>query len=133
MFLEEFNARGGKQLSGFSPETLDQLAAYPWPGNIDELAAMVGEAFDRAERPLVSPADLPQRIYLAAAASRRPRRDAEPIELESFLAGIELELIRRALRLAKGNKTKAARLLGLTRPRLYRRMVQLGLDQQERA
>jgi DNA-binding NtrC family response regulator len=132
MFLEELNARGGKQLSGFSPETLDQLAAYPWPGNIDELAAMVREAFDRAERPLIAPADLPQRIYLAAAAGRRPRRDVEPIELESFLARIELEMIQRALRLAKGNKTKAARLLGLTRPRLYRRMVQLGLVQDER-
>ncbi len=132
MFLEELNARGGKQLSGFSPETLDQLATYPWPGNIDELAAMIGEAFDRAERPLIAPADLPQRIYLAAAAARRPRRETEPINLEKFLAGVELEMIQRALRLAKGNKTKAARLLGLTRPRLYRRMVQLGLVQDER-
>ncbi len=50
---------------------------------------------------------------------------------KAFLAGIETEMIERALRLSKGNKTKAAELLGLTRPRLYRRMVQLGLDQQD--
>ena len=128
MFLEELNAAGGKQLRGFSPEALDQLTAYPWPGNIDELAEMVRESHERAEGAHVATADLPPRIYLAAAANRRPRRDAEPIDLEKYLAGIELELIQRALRLTKGNKTKAARLLGLTRPRLYRRMVQLGLE-----
>jgi len=58
-----------------------------------------------------------------------PRPSAAPIDLEKFLAGVETELIERAMRQAKGNKTKAARLLGLNRPRLYRRMVQLGLEQ----
>ena len=47
--------------------------------------------------------------------------------LEEYLAGIEHELIVRALKRAKGNKTKAARLLGMNRPRFYRRLVQLGL------
>ncbi|HEV2970277.1 MAG TPA: sigma 54-interacting transcriptional regulator [Pirellulales bacterium] len=131
MFLEELNAQGDRQLHGFSPEALDQLAAYPWPGNIDELAAMVREAHERAEGNLVGPRDLPQRIFLTAAANRRPRRDPQPIKIEEFLGSIELELIQRALRLCKGNKTKAARLLGLTRPRLYRRMVQLGLEEED--
>jgi DNA-binding NtrC family response regulator len=127
-FLEEQNAHGAKQLRGFSPEALDQLAAYPWPGNIDELAAAVREAHSKAEGHQVVPADLPQRIFLAVAARRLPRREPQPIDLESFLWQIERELIERALRLAKGNKTKAARMLKLTRPRLYRRMVQLGFE-----
>lgn len=131
MFLEELNAEGKRQHRGFTPETLDQFAAYPWPGNIDELAAIVREAHGSAEGSLIAPADLPRRIYLAAAASRRPRREQEPINLEKFLGEIEQELIQRALRLAKGNKTKAAKLLNLTRPRLYRRMVQLGLEKRE--
>ena len=46
-------------LRGFTPETLDQLAAYAWPGNIDELAAMVREAHQRAEGSQVGPGDLP--------------------------------------------------------------------------
>lgn len=131
--LEEVNARGAKQVRGFSPEALDQLAAYPWPGNIDELAAMVREAHAKVEGHLVAPADLPQRIHLAAAAGRLPRRGPQPIALEDFLATVERELIQRAMRLAKGNKTKAAKLLSLTRPRLYRRMVQLGLEEEGQA
>ena len=131
MFLEEFNAEGGRQLRGFAPEALDQLAAYPWPGNINELAAVVREAFEKAGGPEIALADLPHRLFLAAAAARQPRRLPQPIVLTDVLADIERQLIQRALRLAKGNKAKAARLLGLPRPRLYRRMVQLGLEEGE--
>jgi len=47
------------------------------------------------------------------------------------MGSIERELISRALTQAKGNKTKAAKLLGMTRPRLYRRLVQLGLIEED--
>ena len=56
MFLEEFNAEGERQLQGFSPEALDQLAAYSWPGNIDELSAMVREAHCARGGPAHQPA-----------------------------------------------------------------------------
>jgi hypothetical protein len=128
VFLEEANARGGKQLAGFSPEALDRLDAYAWPGNIDELALMVAEGCARAAGPEVQPDDLPERLRWVAEAATQPRRKDEAIVLDEFLGRIERELIRRALARAKGNKARAARLLGLTRPRLYRRMVQLGLE-----
>jgi DNA-binding NtrC family response regulator len=129
MFLEQCNARGTKQLVGFTSEALDRLSAYHWPGNVDELAQMVFEAFDRAEEGEVGAGDLPERVHLAAAAEAHPRRVEEKIVLDEYLGRIERELIVRALARAKGNKTKAARLLGLSRPRLYRRMVQLGLEE----
>jgi DNA-binding NtrC family response regulator len=125
--LEEGNARGGKQLAGFTPEALDRLDAYAWPGNIDELARAVAEARQRASGPQITAADLPERLHLAAEAGQRPRRKEETVLLDEFVAHIQRELIRRALARAKGNKAKAARLLGLNRPRLYRRMAQLGL------
>jgi DNA-binding NtrC family response regulator len=128
LFLEEGNAKRPKQLAGFTPEALDCLDDYPWPGNLDELAQVVDEAHQRAEGVLVTVADLPQRIHLAAEAAAHPRRKEDTIVLDEFLARVETELIRRALGRAKGNKAKAARLLGMTRPRLYRRMVQLGLE-----
>jgi transcriptional regulator with PAS, ATPase and Fis domain len=129
LFLEEANARGTRQLGGFTPEALDQLDAYDWPGNVDELAQMVAQAHRHAEGPEIGVDDLPERIHLAARAAAHPRRQEETIMLDEFLGRVERELIRRAMSRAKGNKAKAARLLGMTRPRLYRRLVQLGLEQ----
>ncbi len=125
--LERANTESGRQLGGFTAEALDRLDAHPWPGNVDELAQTVTEAHAKADGPEIGPDDLPERIYLAADAAAHPRRPEQTIVLDEFLAEIETELIRRALARAKGNKAKAARLLGMTRPRLYRRMVQLGL------
>ncbi len=127
-FVEELNARGAGQRSGFSPVALDRLDGYHWPGNLDELAAVVREAFERSSGPEILPTDLPKRIELAFDAAAHPRRREERIVVDEFLARIERELIERSLAQAKGNKAKAARLLGVTRPRLYRRMVQLGLE-----
>jgi DNA-binding NtrC family response regulator len=128
--LEEQNGRGSKQLGGFSAEAIDRLAAYPWPGNVAELAEVVAECHARAAGRLVARDELPERFRFAAEAAAHPRRKEEPIQLDEFVARIERELIRRALARAKGNKTKAAKLLGLNRPRLYRRMVQLGLAEE---
>jgi DNA-binding NtrC family response regulator len=128
-FLEEVNARGGKQVGGFTSEALDRLAAYNWPGNIDELAAIVRESHERAEAGEVAAKDLPNQIHWAADAASHPARVDETIVLEEFLGRVEKELIARAMHRSKGNKSKAAKLLGLTRPRLYRRLVQLGLAQ----
>jgi DNA-binding NtrC family response regulator len=131
MFVEDENRHGKKQLAGFTPEALDRLAAHPWPGNVAELASVVSEGHRAAEGPHIGPGDLPAKIHLAREAASHPRKIEDRIVLEEFLAGIEEELIRRALARAKGNKTKAARLLGMTRPRLYRRLVQLGLEKPE--
>jgi len=128
LLVEECNAESGKQVQGLTPEAMDSLAAYGWPGNIDELIRLVREAHGRAERALIGVRDLPEQIHLAAAAAAHPRRPEETIVLDEFLARVERELLQRAMARAKGNKTKAARLLGMTRPRLYRRLVQLGLE-----
>jgi DNA-binding NtrC family response regulator len=127
MLLEENNAQGGPQLSGFSSEALDELVAYPWPGNTDELAQFVAEATGRAAGPVVGTPDLPPRIRLALGAAAFPAPAEERIVLDDFLAEIERELIERALVQAKRNRTKAAGLLGVTRARLHRRLIQLGL------
>jgi DNA-binding NtrC family response regulator len=125
--LEQQNAAGGRQVRGFSTDALDQLAAYAWPGNLTQLAEVVRAAHAAAGGLEITPGELPERIRFASEPQRVSRRRAEPIVLAEFLAKVEAELITRALRRAKGNKARAAKLLGMTRPRLYRRMVQLGL------
>jgi DNA-binding NtrC family response regulator len=126
-FLEEVNARGGKQLSGFTPETLDLFAANPPRGGWDELAEWVREAHERATGVFIDRAALPDRVRYVSEAEAYRRPAEETIDLEKFLAEIELELIERALAKAKGNKTKAAELLSMNRPKFYRRLEQLGL------
>jgi DNA-binding NtrC family response regulator len=66
-------------------------------------------------------------LHHASHAAAHVRRQPERIVLDELLASIEKEAIVRALAQAGGNKTQAAELLGMTRPRLYRRLVQLGL------
>jgi len=128
MFLEQLNARTGRQRTGFTPEAMDLLVAYGWPGNLDELAEVVAQSHQQADSTMIRPEDLPQKIHLAESAARYPSRRPEKIVLDEFLGRVERELIRRALAQAKGNKARAARLLGLSRARLYRRMTQLGLE-----
>ncbi len=131
LFLEDENRRGERQKAGFATAALDWLMAYSWPGNVAELAEVVSTAHRQAEGAHVQPADLPDKLRFAQDAAARPRRAEQTIVLEEFLGRIEEELIRRALDRAKGNKTAAARLLGMTRPRLYRRLVQLGIATEE--
>jgi len=130
LFLEETNAHGTRQLGGFTHAALDALDAYPWPGNLDELAGVVADAHRRATGMEIDAKDLPEKLHWVAQAAAHPRRTEEKIVLDDYLARIERELIERALNRSKRNKAKAARLLGMTRPRLYRRMVQLGLEQE---
>lgn len=127
-FLETENAQSDKQVSGFASEALDRLLVHPWPGGLDELQAVVREAHARATGRCITPQDLPRRLHQAADASAASARRPEPIDLQRLLADVERELIERALHQARGNKARAARLLGLTRPRLYRRMVALGFE-----
>ena len=136
-FLEQQNARttdsnkgsvsqAVAQRTGFSADALDLLTQYYWPGNLDELASVTADAHANAVGTLVRAADLPARLGQAADALAMPQQE-EKIDLGEFLQSVELELIQRALKAAKGNKAHAARLLGMTRPRLYRRLEQLGL------
>ncbi len=127
LFLEDANLRAERQLSGFSPEALDQLDAYVWPGNLDELAGVVAEAHRLAKGPNIDGDDLPRQLHEATQVAARVPRPEETIVLDEFLKRVERELVVRALARAKGNKAGAARLLGMTRPRLYRRLEQLGL------
>ncbi len=129
--LEEVNGESAKQIGGFKDEALRQLLLHSWPHDVDELMEAVRHAHNHCTGPLIDVTDLPESIRLANEAARRPRRPNDTIHLEKFLLDVELECIQRALTKAKGNKALAARLLGMTRPRLYRRLEQLGLNQDD--
>jgi transcriptional regulator with AAA-type ATPase domain len=127
-FLESCNRGRDKQVGSIRPEALDLLALHCWPRELDELREVISAGHEACNSHEITPDDLPRVIHHAAqAAARPPRQPPERIVLDELLASIEKEVVIRALAQVDDNKSAAAELLGMTRPRLYRRMVQLGL------
>ncbi len=125
--LEACNRNNGKQVGAIRPDALDSLALYSWPGELDQLHETIAAAHAGCTSHEITAADLPPTFFHAFRSATHVRRQPERIVLDELLASIEKEAIMRALALAGGNKSEAAMLLGMTRPRLYRRLVQLGL------
>jgi DNA-binding NtrC family response regulator len=125
--VERMNAQKGRQLTGLTSDAIDRLAEYPWTRNTEELFEIVAQAHQRADGPYIQLRDLPEAVRLAREAATLRKPEPETIELDRVLTNIESELIRRALRQASGNKALAAKLLGIHRTRLLRRLEQLGL------
>jgi len=130
--LEDLNRGDEKQIGGFADDVWRSLREYNWPGNVDELAAVVAEARAACTDELIRAKDLPFRFRSGLEAQSVGPAIAPRVEaLEPLLARIEKEQIEKALVLSRHNKSRAAELLGLTRPRLYRRMEALGIVDRE--
>ena len=134
--LERINQRGGEQRSGFSAPALAALLAYDWPGNLTELTRVVEYAHGHARGAgtLIGPDDLPATIRGSLGAAYAPPIPPNPVKtLDELLTEVERRLIETALRQARSNKSRAAEILGISRPRLYRRIKELNLPDDESA
>jgi len=127
-FFEDRNRQAARQLSGFQPETLDHLRRYRWPGNIGELQAVISAAVDETQGPQIQVADLPLSFRVGEDAQRLgPPASRELLPLEQVLAQTERDHITAVLTACRKNLSKTAELLGMSRPKLYRRLEALGL------
>ena len=127
-FLEELNRGAVQQVGGFTEDVWRQFRRYNWPGNTAELRVVIEEARAVCSVPLIAVEHLPFRFRAGVGAqavgpSIRPR----PELLDPLLERIEREQIELALAESRQNKARAAELLGINRPRLYRRMEALGI------
>jgi DNA-binding NtrC family response regulator len=114
-----------------TPAAWDVLRGHPWPGNLNELAAVLSSAC-HAARGRLDAADLPASLRLAQRLADTPGPTAErPLPLDELLKDTERRLIQLALQRTRGNKLRAAELLAVSRPRLTRRMEVLGLIETE--
>ena len=121
---EHILRRHGSSSDKLTPEAMRSLAAYGFPGNVRELEHTLERALILAGADPVMPAHLTfARPEAAGAPSWVPEIPEEGLSLEN----LERELILKALDRANGNKSLAARLLGLTRRTLYSRMEKHGL------
>lgn len=128
--IEELNLQSRHQVRGIEPGILEQMIQMPWPGNLDELADVVRQAHARSTHAMLSGDDFALDRLPGAREEGRSQEDPA-IQLDDFLLEVEQELIMRALRQTHGNKTKAAELLGISRPRLHRRLEQLRIEDPE--
>ena len=146
-FLAQANTELGKSLQGFEPETLTRLVSHAWPGNVRELGHTVRRSALTAHGPLLAPHDLaltsaptaaPAAVDDAngiddlTAAARQALRalvaesgEAPPgadAPFQTLVGDVETALVAEALALCAGNQVAAARLLGINRTTLRKRM-----------
>ena len=116
-FLKEFAAKNGVAAPAISPSALKALCAYGWPGNVRQLRNVVEKMVVLASGSELTADDLPPEITAPASAPAA----AAPAAPHS-LADTERQQIRAALDACRGNKTKAAALLGISRRTLHRKL-----------
>jgi DNA-binding NtrC family response regulator len=104
-------------------EAMERLRVYAWPGNVRELQNALERAFALSTADTITVGELPAAIRAHGAAPPAPAEIDEVIPL----ADAERRLIAAALRRTAGNKNEAARLLGIDRQRLYRKIERYGL------
>lgn len=127
-FLERVNRQGDRQRRGFSAEALAVLLGYDWPGNLRELARVIDAAHARGPGDWIEVEDLPAEIRGSLGAAYNPSPTLPTFtSLDDLLTQVERRLIENALQTARQNKSRAAELLGISRPRLYRRIKELNL------
>ncbi|EPP5455830.1 sigma-54-dependent response regulator transcription factor ZraR [Escherichia coli] len=114
-FLQRFAERNRKAVKGFTPQAMDLLIHYDWPGNIRELENAVERAVVLLTGEYISERELP----LAIASTPIPL--AQSLDIQP-LVEVEKEVILAALEKTGGNKTEAARQLGITRKTLLAKL-----------
>lgn len=124
--------RSGRRLPGIAPATQELLEAYPWPGNVDEMRQAASDMLASAVlTATIQPAHLPLQVRtFGGTLSGGKQPPIEAISLDEVLLDLERIMLQRAMKLSPRNRARAARLLGISRPRFLRRISQLGLDDQ---
>jgi transcriptional regulator with PAS, ATPase and Fis domain len=115
-FLKTYAAKHGRRVLGIAPRALAVLREYEFPGNVRELANTIERAVIVASGKRIEETDLPDPVRVAV-------RLRQYREQPRTLAQLEADYVRETLARTKGNKTAAARILGISRKNLYERLA----------
>jgi len=134
LLVEHFVAQYARQylraMEGVSPEAMRALMDYHWPGNIRELKNCLARAVILSKKPYLALEDLPRKIsQKRSSTAGRPDTETpeDPASLGPTLKDMETDLIINTLKRCNGNKTLAAKVLGISRKGLYEKMERLGV------
>jgi len=117
-FLDKFNKTFGKEIGAITDDVRRLLMDYPWPGNVRELEHAFEHAFIVCNQNVITVGDLPPELRDFMAAEPCATGDGQD----------DREAIIGALEKTAGNKAKAARLLGISRQTMYRRLEEYGIE-----
>ena len=125
-FLQDFAAKNRKQIKGFTPKAIDHLIRYDWPGNVRELMNAVERSIVLARTEYIDDEDL-------AIIQKTMEKIAEippvlnTVNNEISLEQVEKDAVLRTLEAVGGNKSEAARRLGITRKTLHKKLKRYGV------
>ena len=119
-FLEAFALKNRKEVKGFTPRAMDRLIRYAWPGNVRELMNAVERAVVMTRGDFLAEEDV-SLIPASAMPEQPPAAGARPLE------EVEKAAILTTLKAADGNKSEAARRLGITRRTLHKKLKAYGV------
>lgn len=129
-FVRASAEKSGKEVTGIATSAAEKLLAYAWPGNVNELENVVERAVALTRYTQLTSEDLPPKVlHPSHADSAADADEASLLPMED----IERQHILRVLRAVGGHRTQAAKLLGLDRKTLYRKLEGYGTDEVEAA
>lgn len=132
-FIDCLNLEFKKRIKGLSEETMKLFMTYKWPGNVRELKNVIERAMILEGEEYITPEHLPLEIEQCGDSKSGKQKSLErfdiPIPEDGLdIENVEKELLRKALEMAKGNQSKAARLLNLGRDAFRYRVQKFGLE-----
>ncbi len=116
-FIEEFNVKNDKNIKGVSREALKILKNYSWPGNVRELKNVIERAVIVSRNDVIEPEDLPE--ALMSRAAKAPKVE---FALGTTMDEVERQYLFHTINFVDGNKTKAAKLLGISLKTLHNKL-----------
>ncbi|HUO60172.1 MAG TPA: sigma 54-interacting transcriptional regulator [Candidatus Acidoferrales bacterium] len=122
--IQRINANIGTNAKGIQPESLNILRSSEWRGNVRELANVLEQAINWSDDPIIDLRNIPGRVW--ETSSVRPE-SSDSQRLRERVESTERELIFRVLEQTDGNKSEAARLLGIRRSVLYKKLERLAV------
>src|SRR4030095_926090 len=126
-FLHEFSRKFQKRFVDLAPDASQRLLVYAWPGNVRELRNVIERVVLLEEGELLQAEHLPPEVLGRRAAIPTPASGGDADALPT-LAQMEAEHIGEVLRLTAGNKSRAARILGISRQGLIEKLRRLRMD-----
>ncbi|MFC1882089.1 sigma-54 interaction domain-containing protein [Thermodesulfobacteriota bacterium] len=121
-FIDQNRSKGGKDILGLTPEAMEALLAYPWPGNVRELRNAIEYAFVLCSDDWIGKQHLPPKI--ATVGKRSSTNHAK----SSISWQEERTNLIQTLRRVGGNQSEAARILGVSRVTIWKRIKKYGID-----